>query len=273
MDAALYAGTPLAPSVIGTPEQIAALDYDAARAFHAATHRRDRALVVVRGPISALSFRAALHRAGLGDVGGALGQGAMGFGPTETFDFADPDFQGPARLLWRKLVRLPQPVAFETLVARADVLRLILDSTLPGGFAGPLRHDGRLTRRFYVDVVVLDSQHVELRFRGEPDTGVTPAALAQALESAVAGLVQGIPPETFARIHRRRGSDLPGARAGDDRVLADLSLGRLMRLHPPVSAQDLRAAQDGVTGADIDALAGHLAGAGRIVRGFLERTE
>lgn len=68
LDAFLYQGNGLAASIIGTPEQIMALDYDAAREFHAATHRPELATVVVKGDVTEREVRRAMRAAGWPDA-------------------------------------------------------------------------------------------------------------------------------------------------------------------------------------------------------------
>ncbi len=64
LDAFLYAGNRMAASLIGTPAAIGALDYDAARALHAETHRPGNARLVVIGDIRPRQVRRALRQAG-----------------------------------------------------------------------------------------------------------------------------------------------------------------------------------------------------------------
>ncbi|MCZ8295475.1 MAG: hypothetical protein O9254_00955 [Rhodobacteraceae bacterium] len=52
MDAFLYEGNAIAASVIGTPEKIEELSYEAAKDFHAQTHRPERARLVVTGDVT-----------------------------------------------------------------------------------------------------------------------------------------------------------------------------------------------------------------------------
>lgn len=68
VDAFLYQDNGLAASIIGSPEQIMALDYDAAREFHAATHRPELATVVVTGDVTERQVRRAMRAAGWPDA-------------------------------------------------------------------------------------------------------------------------------------------------------------------------------------------------------------
>ncbi|MDE0344395.1 MAG: hypothetical protein OXI66_01245, partial [Boseongicola sp.] len=63
-DAILYEGNAIAASVIGTPEEIFALDYDEARALHVETHRPEGATLVIIGDVTGSEVRRALREAG-----------------------------------------------------------------------------------------------------------------------------------------------------------------------------------------------------------------
>ena len=52
MKAFLYDGNAIAASPIGTPDEIMAVDYDEARAVHAATHVPENARLVVIGDVT-----------------------------------------------------------------------------------------------------------------------------------------------------------------------------------------------------------------------------
>lgn len=60
----LYAGNAYAVPVLGTPETIGALSYDAAKQFHAATHRPERAMLMASGDVTNESLNTAMVSAG-----------------------------------------------------------------------------------------------------------------------------------------------------------------------------------------------------------------
>lgn len=64
MSAWLYRGNDIARSLIGTPEEIAAFDYEQALELHERSHSPARAALLVEGPISARDLRRSLRESG-----------------------------------------------------------------------------------------------------------------------------------------------------------------------------------------------------------------
>jgi hypothetical protein len=275
LDAFLYAGNRMAASPIGTPAAIGALDYDAARALHAETHRPGNARLVVIGDITPRQVRRAMRLAGWPR---ATGDGAATLPPA--FDLAapdrvvlrDPEPDAAPRLIWRKVVTLPEPMPFDLLEAQAALLGDILFSNLPGGLAGPLRFDAAIASRFDVDVWPIDADNVEIGFRASPDRGVSLAALQAAFEAALAA-----PPRrpAFPRATHDRALDRfdfwPDWDDPEDTAAwrAAYVPDRVSRLREPLSERALKRLDRGLSRETTNALLRRLAGDGRMAIAFI----
>jgi len=151
MEAFLYDGNAIAASVIGTPDQIKALTYDDAKAFHAETHRPERARLVVTGDVTERQLAKAMAEAGFPDLDAnrediAPPPFTLAAPEARILRYADPS--AAPRMIWRKVVALPEPVDFDLLEAQTALARDILDTNLPGGLAGPLRFDRFVMQSF-----------------------------------------------------------------------------------------------------------------------------
>ena len=196
MEAFLYEGNAIAASVIGTPDQIRSLTYEDAKAFHAETHRPEHARLVVVGDVSKRDLRAAIKEAGFPDLDAAradVSPPKFSVGASESKTFLYPEPEAAPRMIWRKIVALPEPVDFDLLEAQAALGRDILDTNLPGGLAGPLRFDAFIATSFDISKTPIDERHVELFFSAEPDAGVSFATLQSAFEAALANSALGVP--------------------------------------------------------------------------------
>ena len=101
----------IAASVIGTPDEIMALDHDEARALHAVTHRPENATLVIIGGVTGREARRALREAGWREAQGERAELAP-----PPFDLAAPTDttlhklwpKAAPRLLWRRVVALTE---------------------------------------------------------------------------------------------------------------------------------------------------------------------
>lgn len=263
----LYDGNIDAVSVLGTPAEIRAMTYEAAKDLHAATHRPELARLVVIGDVSAGELRAAMDEAGFpSDFGTAP------VSPPE-FELQGPDsriFSYPLadvvpRMAWRRVVTLPEPVDFDLLDVQTSLLRDILDTNLPGGIAGPLRFARPIARSFSVSVWPIDEDNVEISFTAEPDAGVSFAKLQSAFEAALAVSAEGIPSNTYQRVHKRFRDYWPdwADEAASSQWMADYVLRRVGALREPLTEDQLKALAGKVTERDINALLKSLVGPGR----------
>jgi predicted Zn-dependent peptidase len=274
MEAFLYDGNAIAASVIGTPEQIKALTYDAARAFHAATHRPERARLVVTGDVTERQLAKAMVEAGFPDLDANredIAPPPFTLAAPEARIFPYPDPNAAARMTWRKVVALPEPVDFDLLEAKTALARDILDTNLPGGLAGPLRFDAFVTRSFGISITPINETHIELIFTAEPDKGVSLAAMQSAFETALSASAKGVPDATYDRVLERFKGFWPDWSDEEDtaRWMANYTLSRVSALREPKSERQIGKIDDQIDAADINTILAALAGPGRTAIAFI----
>lgn len=265
----LYQGNLFAVSGLGTPETIMALSYDQAKAFHAETHRPEFARLVVTGKVSQKQVVDALEEAQFPELarGTALPRAKpFELVATETRDFSNPSAEFAPRVIWRKVVQLPERVDYDLLVFQSNFVMSILESNLPGGLSGPLRYDARIAKSYSLNIWTIDERHVVLEFVGEPDRGVTFEQLRQAFEAALTASSQGIPPDTFMRIRDRFEATFPSL---DDveamsRWNAETMLNRVSLLREPKDIEAFHEMGTSLKAPDIEKLLRALAGPGRL---------
>jgi len=273
MEGFLYEGNAIAVSPIGTPEQIMALDYDEARAVHAATHVPENARLVVIGDISKRQVRRAVHDAGWPEVEPADVAPPpfdLAVPATTTLRYPDPD--AAPRLIWRRVVALPELVQFDLLEAQTALLSDILYSNLPGGLAGPLRFDAAITRSFDVEIWPIDEDTIEIDFSAAPDAGVTLTEVQTAFETTLSEVARsGIPETTYSRVLNRFDGYWPDWDDADEtaRWMADYVLARVSSLREPLSERELQRLHRDLSLATTNALLRQLAGEGRTAAAFI----
>ena len=207
MNTFLYANNSIAASVIGTPEDIMAFTYDQAQALHAETHRPDNAVLVVTGDVTQRELNRAITQADWPEgvpAADVLAPPAFDLAPsaTQQFEFADSD--AAPRLIWRKVVSLPESTQFDLLEAQTVLLADILRANLPGGIAGPLRFDAAIARSFDISIWPIDEDNIEIEFVAAPDSGVTLTELEEAFAATFAEITaSGIPQNTYTRVLTR----------------------------------------------------------------------
>jgi len=273
MEAFLYAGNAIAASPMGTPEEIGALDHDAARAAHAATHVPENARLIVVGDVTERQVRRAMQAAGwpeAGEVRVAPPPFDLAAADTKTLRYLEPE--AAPRLIWRRVVALPEPVQFDLLAAQTALLRNILDTNLPGGLAGPLRFDKAVARVFEVGIHPLDEDNVEITLAAAPDRGVSLSALRAAFEAELSAVAAtGIPEATFSRVLDRFENFWPDWNDRDEtaRWMADYVLERVSSLRDPLSERDLKRLHSELSLETTNALLRQLAGEGRTAVAFI----
>ena len=268
MEAFLYEGNAIAGSVIGTPEQIKAVSYDDAKAFHDATHRPERAKLVVIGDVSRRDLVKAMQDAGFPDLDARrddIAPPPFTLAAPDTRIFHDPDPNAAPRMTWRRVVTLSGPVDFDLLRAQTALARDILDTNLPGGIKGKLQFDAFVTKGFALSIAPIDETHIELVFSAKPDKGVSFAAMQTAFEAALAAAAQGVPAATFARVRERFTDFWPDWSDGEEtaRWMADYTLSRVSALRQPKTEPQIRRIDAQIDAKDIDAILAALSGPGR----------
>lgn len=274
MEAFLYEGSAIAASVIGTPDEIRAMSYDEAKAFHAASHRPERARLVVIGDIAEAKLRRTLEVVGFPDLDAKREEITpppfiLATSEIRTFRYLDPS--AAPRMTWRKIVALPEPVDFDLLEAQTALTRDILDTNLPGGIAGPLRFDAFVTKSFAISITPIDETHIELMFSAEPDKGIGFAALQSAFEAALAASAQGVPTATYDRVRGRFNGFWPDWSDEEEaaRWMANHTLSRISILREPKTERQMRNIDAQIEATDINALLTALTGPGRTAIAFI----
>ena len=273
LTAFLYDGNAMAAPVLGQPEQIARFDYDAARDLHAATHRSEVARLVVIGDVTLRGVRRLM-----GEIGWPKGQSepvappAFELGPSDrtTLTFPEPDTA--ARVIWGRIVSLPEPIPYDRLEAHAALLQSILDSNLPEGLAGPLRFDARLARAFDVSIWPIDERHIDIRFSARPDAGVPLTDLATAFEAALEQAVaDGLSRDSYDRALGRFDGVWPdwSDREYTKRWMADYVLDRVSDLRVPLDVADLKRLEDDLSRDITETLLRALSDEGRTAIAFI----
>ena len=217
---------PLARPVIGLPEEIAALDPEAARAFHGRHYRAGAATLVVAGPIEPEAIREAVAAHDPLPEGGAAGGGpihayALDARPPETLRLEDV-FGAPERTLDAVARTSDGP---KTLAA-TGVLDAWLGSGLPGA-PGPVLGRGRedvreLSAGVWEVVPGWTALGVTLTLRpsGEEDGLDAPWAAWEALWAELRR--DGLDADTVARLRARLVRDLEDGRDDGQSAAWDL---------------------------------------------------
>lgn len=273
MNAFLYEGNAEAVSVMGTPAEIGALSLEDAIAFQKATHRPERAMLMAEGDITQEQLETALADAKfpqLAPRSALVPTPFKGAAPGEMV-IRDPDPKSAPRMLWSKLVQLPEPVPYDLLVFQGDLLTDILTSALEGGLSKALRYDAFVARTFEVKVMVHDERHVEFFVSAEPDAGVGFADLRQALEVALGRSSGGTPKATYDRVLKRFRAAVPPPtnRPLSLSRMADYAYRQLSQQRPMLDEQARRALLDQLDQPGNDRLVSSLASQGRVFVAFL----
>ena len=124
-------------------------------------------------------------------------------GPPETIlrPMSDTRF-GQDFLNYRKTVSVALGVDYVDQIAQISLLSDILDSTLQGSFAKPLRFSTKTAQSYWFYLATLTARDVEFGFMdARPDLGVRLDQLQAAIEAAVQDVANnGIPADTFERV-------------------------------------------------------------------------
>jgi len=201
--ALIYEGSTYARSVMGTQEQIAVFDPQSAIALHDKTYRPENTVLVVVGDITPEELNAALPD--LPIVASALTPlPTLTIEGTSETVLTFPDPNADPRMVWRRIVTLDEAQSLDVLETRLALLRDILDSSLPGGLAGPLQYDNFIARSFDISLWPLDETHIEIGVTAYPDAGIGLAEMQHAFEAALeASARAAIPEETYTRVKAR----------------------------------------------------------------------
>jgi hypothetical protein len=129
----------------------------------------------------------------------------------DPFELAEPESKvfrfavasAEPRIIYRKLVKLDEPINYDLLDFQSSQLSAALHTNLPGGFAGALRYEKFIARTFGVSIVPIDEQHILFSLEATLDSGVTFAQIQSAVEVALKTAGDGIPADTYDRVKKR----------------------------------------------------------------------
>lgn len=275
MNAFLYEGNSIAQSVIGTPNQIKAFTYDAAKELHARTHIPENAVLIVTGDVSSRQLRRALTEADwpeLPPVADVLQPPAFELAATTIEELNYLNDTAAPRMVWRRVVRLPEPVQFDLLEAQTALLSDILIANLPGGLGGPLRFDAAIARSFDIAIWPIDEDNIEIFFEAAPDANVSLTQLQAAFEATFADIAEtGIPETTYDRVLSRFDGFWPDWSDDEETAewMADYVMDRVSILRQPLAKRSLRRLEDDLSLRATNNLLQHLNGDGRTAIAFI----
>ena len=211
--ARLHTHDPRGRSIIGKPEVIRTFSLDEARQLHANSHCIDNATLLIVGNLTARQLRRALKSA-TGDIQSChvkpspLHYQMTEKGLNESVTLTDKQTV-QHRLFFGTTVQLPTPIDPHALEAQLQLLKAVLNSTLPGSLARPLRFDAHIANSYELQMSALDRQHLMLNFFATPDMGISLEKLLERFEAELSAIAAaGIPEKTFERIQMRMLRDL-----------------------------------------------------------------
>ncbi len=204
---ALYPSSPWARSVLGSPTEIEDFSLINAKKLHRKSHELGNAVLIVTGNISKTTLQKALRNLNFPKAAAPIAPT-----PLPTPEVANKRVAadihvarlGNPTLFYRKLIKRPpcSDAAFCDQTVR--VLRAALDSSLPGGIAGPLRFDDFFARSFWFDLRAIGSKHLLIEFTAEPDLNISLSKLETEFTKVFNEIVQqGIPEKTIKQIKKR----------------------------------------------------------------------
>jgi len=271
-----------AVSVIGTPDSIARLTPGAAIDWQARTHRPDNTVLLVHGDHDPGALNALLRETFAAPEAGSpdeshdesatanppplLDVPAYRMLPDlrEVLERIEPRFAEP-QIRHSRLAPLPADLDPAELDARLTLLWWVLDSTRPGGLAGPLRFDDFIARGYDLGLSSIEGRYVELQFTAWPDRGIDNRTLLERFESTLLDTARaGIPVDTFERVRAGLLDDIDQTDEPDAWVM-DIAFDALAQGTQPTPLSEWRAQIAAVTLAQTDDLLDALAEAPRVI--------
>lgn len=203
----LYSGNAIGRSVISSPEIIRTFSYEKAKAYYAATHLRRAATLLVLGDVDKSEVYAAVKASGLSPLAAEsiteIKPVVFKLAKAESKVFKFAHINAAPRMSFRKIVKLDKPINFDLLDFQTRLLAATLETKLPGGLAGPLRHDEYVASAYDVYIEPLDEEHIQFWIFATLGNGVTFEHLQSTFEAAFKRSAEGIPDNTFKRMKKR----------------------------------------------------------------------
>lgn len=265
----LYGTGTLARSVIGTPSDISQFKLENAKNLHARTHVLSQATLLVYGGVTKERLEASIT-----SLNGTpfVFQRFEGKQKVERGTLIDDATVSVPKIvdslfIYAKLVprRLDIDPVKEAVLA--NLASNAIDSSLPGGLAGPLRYDQFIAREYSFRLNILSPDYIEILFEALPDNGASLDDVQRVfLETFNNTLKDGLAKETLGRILDREKGRLNAVLARDIPAFnRDLVLGQLMQTAPIYSHNDQLNALHEITLEDVNAFLKNLSADGRNV--------
>jgi len=209
----VYNGNRFSRSLIGTPQDITSFSIADAISLHKTTHTPANTVVVIYGNLRGINVEKVLAKVfpSVSDIERTAPQIPVDIYPNErvVLNRVANGIQQP-ELHYRKLVTLTEAMSIDVSKAQLSMLFEILDSSMQGGIAKPLRYDAFVAQSFSFNIWMLDKNHIELSFTAIPDQGISLDLLLQVFENAITTTAEGIPEDTFIRAKDRLLENLQG---------------------------------------------------------------
>jgi len=265
----LFQDGPLSRSLIGTPEDISNYRLDDAKQLHAESHVLSEATLIVYGnfPQRRLENVVADFESSIENQTVSRTRAELLLPIEITRDEGKVSVEGydDELFVYHKLVTHPNcgtPERCETLAYLAE---RVIDSTLPGGIAGPLRYDNFLARSFSFSVSPIGTDHLQISFTATPDRNVSLDDLQAAFEGEIQkSLNAGLFDETFRRVVEREQGRLDGI-LEPEAYNKDLLLSALQTNTGIYDLSDERNSLSSISKQDLNNFLSALAQPGRVV--------
>lgn len=271
MDTALYGKGTLARSVIGEPPIIAQYSLDIAEELHRESHVLSEATLLVYGNMTESRFESTLA-----SLPGAAGSKPVADGSTsgwvEDGLIIDRDSLSLTNLsadtyIYRKLTPFVSCDAPVQCLMLLQIVENVLNSSLPGGLAGPLKFEQFVARSFSLHIELIANKYVEISVTAYPDNDISLDELENTFKSTLLETLEtGLTQETFERVLARIEGGLNSVIDRDrPSYNLDLVLGQLMSGRTIHSLSDQKNALKNIRLEDVNILLDSLLNEGREV--------
>lgn len=209
----IYQNGSFARSVTGTKDEIAEFDLQTARDLHRESHVLSEATLLVFGDFRMRHLEVVLDDLNVEAPSVTEPPSSHTLIPElipvrDEADVVVADLSDEV-LIYEKLIAIPECMSAVRCENLAYLAERAIDSALPGGIASPLRFDQFIARNFRFYISRIRQDHIWIAFSANPDIGVSLEELQYVFETELQKtLTNGIPEETFTRIHAREAGRL-----------------------------------------------------------------
>ncbi|MBL4645295.1 MAG: hypothetical protein COA52_18615 [Hyphomicrobiales bacterium] len=254
-------------SVLGTPESILSMLPEEAFAVHQLTHQPQNAVLIITGKLDLENLKSLISKYfNLPSTQIKSKQIPRSrFNLTRDIQEKEVHKFNSEILLYLKRINLQTSVSKDLMQLRLNFLSDILNSTLDGSLAKPLRYDAFISSGYTLTLGALERDEIVVSFSARPDVGVSLQNLLLAFEQHLKTLEKtGIPSATFDRVRTRKLNSI--SRVFDDWEFAlDLIISQIFNDAPIISPEKFKKRLSDITLDELNSLAGLLAGPGLVV--------